>query len=331
MPRVGLRLDTGPQLDPSQLLELVRLAEDRGYECVWVPEGNGRDAMSQLTAFAAATTRIRVGTGILPVFTRTPTLLAMSAGGLDAISQKRFILGLGVGHKASVENGQGISFSQPMTRLRETVEVVRRLLKGERVSLEGRVYNFSNATLGFDPVRPDIPIYLAALGPQMLELAGEIADGALMTWAAPGYLKTAAYHLRLGAERAGRNPDDVDLASYIRVAVVDNLDQVRPAMQREIANYCSRPFYKSYFDQEGFPEEAAAIARAWSVGDANSAAEAVTDDMIRQLAVFGTAEECRTQVEARRAMGLKQPVIGPYVHTDNPMKCYRDAVEAFSG
>ena len=80
-----------------------------------------------------------------------------------------------------------------------------------------------------------------------------------MTWAAPGYLKTAAHHLRLGAERAGRDPDEVDLASYIRVAVVDNLDQVRPAMQREIANYCSRPFYKSYFDQEGFPAEAAAI------------------------------------------------------------------------
>ena len=96
MPRVGLRLDTGPQLDPIQLLELACLAEDLGYETVWVPEGNGRDAMSQLTAFAAGTSRIGLGTGILPVFTRTPTLLAMSAGGLDAISQKRFILGLGV-------------------------------------------------------------------------------------------------------------------------------------------------------------------------------------------------------------------------------------------
>ena len=259
MPRVGLRLDTGPQLDPIQLLELVRLAEDRGYETVWVPEGNGRDAMSQLTAFAAGTSRIGLGTGILPVFTRTPTLLAMSAGGLGAISQKRFILGLGVGHKSSVENGQGVSFSRPMTRLRETVEVVRRLLRGEQVTSSGRVYSFSNASLGFDPVRADVPIYLAALGPKMIELAGEIADGALMTWAAPGYLKTAAHHLRLGAERAGRDPDEVDLASYIRVAVVDNLDQVRPAMQREIANYCSRPFYKSYFDQEGFPAEAAAI------------------------------------------------------------------------
>ena len=173
MPRVGLRLDTGPQLDPIQLLELVRLAEDRGYETVWVPEGNGRDAMSQLTAFAAGTSRIGLGTGILPVFTRTPTLLAMSAGGLDAISQKRFILGLGVGHKSSVENGQGVSFSRPMTRLRETVEVVRRLLRGEQVTSSGRVYSFSNASLGFDPVRADVPIYLAALGPKMIELAGK--------------------------------------------------------------------------------------------------------------------------------------------------------------
>ena len=110
MPRIGLRLDTSVPLKPGELMDLARRAEERGYESVWIPEGNGRDCTTQLAAIGAVTSRINLGTGILPVFTRTPTLLAMTAGGVDAISQGRFILGLGTGHKNSVEETQGTAF-----------------------------------------------------------------------------------------------------------------------------------------------------------------------------------------------------------------------------
>ncbi len=332
MPRIGLRLDTSAPLEPSELTDLARRAEERGYESVWIPEGNGRDCTTQLAAIGAVTNRINLGTGILPVFTRTATLLAMTAGGVDAISQGRFILGLGTGHKNSVEQTQGTAFERPVTRLKETVQAVRSLMRGETVDLEGRAFSLKGSSLGFKPFRADIPIYLAALGPKMMELAGEVADGALMTWANPDYLKVAKEHIAIGAKRAGRNPDDIDLACYVRVAVEEDMDLLRPTLQVEIARYCSRPFYRAYFRQAGFQDESDAISNAWARGDPKAAAAAVTDQMARSLSVFGSPEQCRAEVERRRSMGIDQPIVGPYVYKqDDPMSCFRGVVEAFSG
>jgi 5,10-methylenetetrahydromethanopterin reductase len=330
MARLGVRLETGPPFERQDLLELASLAEERGYDTIWLPEGSGSDAMTQLTAFATSTQHIKLGTGILPIFSRTPTLTAMSAGGLDALSNGRFILGLGVGHQASVENSHGVTFRRPMTRLRETVEIVRRMLRGESVTYEGRVFRLKDAALGFSPVRPDVPIYIAALGPQMIELAGEIADGVLLTWASPGYLPQAAEHLRKGAEKAGRNPEDIDLACYVRTAVVDDMEEVRPALQRQIARYFRMPYYRNYFEGRGFKREANAVSQALAIGDDDGVSAAISDDMIRELAIVGSAEHCRQEVEARRALGLDQPVIAPFAVLD-AMKSFRDTIEAFSG
>ena len=332
MPRIGLRLDTSVPLKPGELMDLARRAEERGYESVWIPEGNGRDCTTQLAAIGAVTSRINLGTGILPVFTRTPTLLAMTAGGVDAISQGRFILGLGTGHKNSVEETQGTAFERPVTRLKETIQAIRGLLRGETVDLDGRTFSLKGSSLGFKPYRADMPIYIAALGPKMMELAGEVADGALITWANPDYLRVAREHIAIGAKRAGRNPDDIELAGYVRVAVEEDLDLLRPTLQVEIARYCSRPFYQAYFRQAGFEEESDAITEAWNWGDPEAAAAAVTDKMARNLSVFGTPEQCRAEVERRRAMGIDQPIVGPYVYKrDDPMSCFRGVVEAFSG
>jgi probable F420-dependent oxidoreductase len=330
MARLGVRLETGPQFTPHEMLKLATLAEERGYETIWLPEGAGGDALTQLTAFATATTRVRLATGILPVFSRTPNLLAMSAGSLDAISQGRFILGLGVGHQRMVEDGQGVPFRQPMTRLRESVEIVRRLLEGERVTYEGRIFKLKDSSLGFTPLRSGIPIYLAALGPQMIELAGEIADGVLLTWASPSYLKRAIEHLHRGAERAGRNPEDIHVACYLRTAVVDDPDRIRPALQRQIARYFNMPFYSSYFKQSGFEHEAAKISQALARGDTDGAASAISEAMQNELAIIGPAEHCRQEVESRRSLGLQLPVIAPFAVTDDAVRDFRSTIEAFS-
>ena len=271
MARLGVRLETGPQFTPRDLLGLASLAEEKGYESIWLPEGVG-DALVHITAVATATSRIKLATGILPIFSRTPTLLAMSAGGLDPISQRRFILGLGVGHQGSVEGGHGVPYRRPLARIRETVEIVRRLLGGERVTYKGRVFNLRDSVLGFTPPRPDLPIYLAALGPQMIEMAGEVANGVLLNWASPGYLRRAMEHLHLGAERAGRNPGDIDVACYLRTAVVDDPAQAQPALQQQIARYFRMPFYRNYFELSGFQEEAASVSQALARGDADAAA-----------------------------------------------------------
>ena len=332
MPRLGVRLDTRMGLTPKDLLDLALLAENKGFETVWMPEGTGgRDSLTQLAALATGTHRINLGTGILPVFTRTPTVLAMSAGGLDAISQQRFILGLGVGHQADVENGHGVSFSRPLARMRETVEIVRRLLRGEIVTHEGQLFNLRDTRLGFTLLRPDMPIYMAALGPKMLEMAGEIADGILLTWASPAYLKRAIEHLHRGAERAGRDPDDLDVACYIRTAVVEDVDQVRPALQRQIARYAGMPFYANFFQQSGFEKEIAAVKSALTRGDRDAAATAITDAMQREVAIFGSAEHCRREIEALRSQGVKQTVIAPFAVAGDAMGSFRAAIDAFSG
>ena len=331
MARLGVRLEAGTQLTSQDMLDIASLAEDRGYETIWVPEGGGSDALTQLTAFAAATHRVGLATGILPIFSRTPTLTAMSAGGLDAISQGRFILGLGVGHQGAVENGHGISFGQPMARMRETVEIVRQLLRGERVNYEGQVFKLRDSSLGFTPVRPHVPIYLAALGPQMIELAGETADGVLLNWASPGYIQSAIEHLRRGAEKAGRNPEDIDVACYVRTAVADDPEQVRLALQRQIARYISMPFYRNYLERSGFKEETDAVSQAIARGDHDAAAAAISDAMQEELAIFGSAEHCRQRVEGLRSVGLKMPIIAPFTVASDAEESFKATVGAFSG
>ena len=148
MARYGVRLENDPTLTPRDYQELARQAEDRGYETVWVPEGAGRDSLTTLSVMALNTERVRLGTGILAVFARTPTNTAMGAAGMAAVSGGRFVLGLGVGHQPTVEGRDGIPFRHPMTRLRETIEIVRALLAGEQLTYPGKQFKITNASLG---------------------------------------------------------------------------------------------------------------------------------------------------------------------------------------
>ena len=330
MARIGVRLENDPQLSPADSVELARLAESRGYEMVWVPEGSGRDSLTQLTYLACHTSAIRLATGILPVYYRTPMLTAMSAAGLGDLSQGRFALGLGVGHRPSVEGTHGIRFRRPLTHMRETITMVRRLLDGERVSHAGRVFNVSDATLGAAAPTQRIPIYVAALGPQMLELTGELADGALLNWTASDYLEQAIHHLRRGAERAGRDPSEIDVAGYVRVAVAEDTEAARASLQGQIARYASNPFYNNFFQSMGFGKEMSAAEEGIRRGDMEEAAKAISAEMQDQVAVVGNAEECRAEIEKRRGLGLGLPVVAPFT-VDGAKESYRRVIETFGG
>ncbi len=334
MPRIAVRLENDPQLSTGDYIELATLAEKRRYEMVWVPEGAGRDSLTQCTFLAAHTDSIKLATGILPIYYRTPMLTAMSAAGLGTLSQGRFILGLGVGHRPSVEGVHGIQFSRPLTRMRETITLVRGLLDGEQVSQAGQVFNVGNATLGAAAPSQRVPIYVAALGPQMLELTGELADGALLNWTAANYLEQAIHHLHEGAKKAGRDPSEVDVAGYVRVAVSDegdgNGDGARASLREQIARYASNPFYCNFFRGMGFGEEMAAAEEAMQRGDMAATAGAISREMQDQVAVVGTAEECRAEIEKRRSLGLALPVVAPFT-VDEAKQSYARVIEAFEG
>ena len=329
MARYGVRLENDPNLSPQDYQELSSQAEKNGFEAVWVPEGGGRDSLTSLATIAMKTDTVKLGTGILPIFARTPTNTAMSAAGMAAVSDGRFLLGLGVGHAPTVESRDGIPFKQPMTRMRETIQIIKALLSGGEVNFTGKQFKITGASMGAATPKTKVPIYIAALGPQMLEMVGELADGVLMNWTAVDYLGEAIGHIKRGAEKAGRDPNEIDIVGYVRVAVGDNLTESRDSLRRQVARYASNPFYRNFFAQTGFDKEMSAAAAALADGNLDKAADSITEEMQDQVAIVGTVEECRAALEKRRAAGLQLPVIAPFAVGDN-MASHRHVIEAMA-
>ena len=212
---IGLRLESNENWE--QAATYVTEAERLGVDCVWSHESWGLDAATPLAFMAARTSRIRLGSGIMQAGTRTPALLAMTSLSLASMSNGRFLLGLGVSGPQVIEGWHGIRFDRPLTRMRETVEIVRRGVKGERVTYKGQVYELplpggeGKALRSSASPRPDIPIYLATLSPRSLEMTGEIADGWLGTSFMPEHARVFFDAIEAGAKRAGRSLAQLDL------------------------------------------------------------------------------------------------------------------------
>src|SRR5688572_29346464 len=179
----GCFVSTGRSLD--QAVERVKLAEELGYEAAYVTQIAGRDALTVLTVYALSTSKVRLGTGVVPIYTRTPATMAQTAATIDEASGGRLNLGLGVSHRPVVEGWHGQTIDKPVTEMREYVAIVRAILRGEPPP-EGDKWRTGFA-LGMDP-RPDLPVYVAALSPRMLQLAGEIADGVVLWLCNPRYI-----------------------------------------------------------------------------------------------------------------------------------------------
>jgi probable F420-dependent oxidoreductase len=310
MTAIGVRIrDNGLAL--SDMHDLVNLAEGKGYDSVWLPESMGRDALGELTALLAMSQRIRIGTGIVPVYARLPTIAAAAIANAANVAPGRAILGVGIGHQSALEDGHGVAFSQPLQHVREFATIVRRLLADGKVSFAGDVYHIKHYELEALPQQP-APLYVAALRPRMLRLAGAVADGVLMNWVSLDYVPQAIAYIREGAEAVGRSMDDITIASYLRTCVTDSPEVVEQATRQQLARYTSRVYYERFFASIGFPGEAAAIAQAWQRGDREAAVNAVTEPLIKAVTIYGTADECRQRLQAYREAGLQLPIIAPF-------------------
>ncbi len=327
MARLGLRLRE-ERVPVRQLVELARLAEAAGYESVWVPEGSGKDAVSLLTAYALATRDIRLATGIVVVYPRSPSILAMTAATLDHISGGRAVLGLGIGHRPLVETGHGVAFDRPVRRMREYVALIRAIITGAPMP-PATLAPITRFQLDFIPERPDLPIYLAALGPQMCRLAGQVADGVLLNWATPKAVAEAVAEVRRGAEGAGRDPAAVDVACYIRAAVGDDEAAVRRSLAVETTRYISLDFYRQMFETSGFGPETAAVMAALPRG-LEAAAAGVSDRMLEAIALFGSEDAWRKRLDQYRALGVTLPVIAPVPVGADAFQAWAAAIRTFA-
>ncbi|MBI3624775.1 MAG: LLM class F420-dependent oxidoreductase [Candidatus Rokubacteria bacterium] len=330
MSRLGLALPFTAAVPLSDYLSLAGEAEASGYDTLWTGEINGTDAVTTMALLASRTGRINVASGIIPVQTRTPIVLGMTAASLAQIAPGRIRLGLGVSSKIIVNEWNGLPFERPLEQLKEAVRVIRMVLAGERVNFEGRFYRIRNFRLAQPPLPKPVPIYLAALGPRMLRLAGEIADGVLLNWIPPEAIPQSVREIEIGAEGAGRSLADLEIAAYIRTAVTDDPEPGRAALARDITGYCIVDSYARFFIACGFGKEVEAVNAAWRAGDRQGAVSQISARFLDGLGIVGRADFCRRRLEEYTKAGLTQPVIFPFSPDPDPRPALSRTLQAFA-
>ena len=306
-----MRIDlASPGRTVAENIDLALHAEDRGWGGFWVAETAGADAVATAGAVAARLTRARVGTAIVPMQTRDPLLLAMAAASLQQIAPGGFVLGLGTSTTLIIEDWHATPWgASPLGLARECVGLVRRFLAGERVTTEAGRWRYRRAQLAVDSA--PVPIYLAALNDRMLELAGEIADGAILNFVTVADVEHAKQRIAAGARRVGRNLDGFELMVFFRATVTNDYEQVRERYQRELFTYVMAPVYQTMFAREGFAESCLEVQRLWRAGERQRALESVPPTLIRERTLIGSAEQIRERLDCYGAAGANSTMVFP--------------------
>ena len=310
---LGCFVSTGRSLPAA--LERVRLAEELGYESCWVTHVNGRESLTVLTAYAGVTERIRLGTGVVPIYTRTPATMAQTAATIDDVSGGRLNLGLGVSHRPVVEGWHGQTIDKPVAEMREYVAIVRAILRGEPPP-HGHRWRTGFALGGLGPF-PDLPIYVAALSPGMLRLAGEVADGVVLWLCNPRYIADVVVPaLREGRARAGKDLEGFDVVAAVPAAVVDDPATAWAAMRRDLVPYLGLPFYRAMLERSGFGADLEAYDAAAARGDGDGLQAAASDELLGALTAVGDADAVRAGIRRYLDAGTTSPCLGPIPRTD---------------
>lgn len=304
----------------QEQVEFVVEAEKLGLDVCWVAEAWGSDAPSALGYYAARTDRILLGSGIMQLGTRTPVAIAQTAMTLSNLSQGRFLLGLGASGPQVIEGLHGVPFARPLARMRETVEIVRLVLEGGKISYSGSEFEIPLPGGEAVPMRlsmralHDIPIYLATLSPIMLWLTGKIADGWLGTSFVPEGAADAYFaHLDEGLARSGRSRSDLDVCQGAEVAFASDEEALREMVAdrtKELAfslggmGSASTNFYNNAYSRQGWADVAAEVRQRWQAGDRDGAADLVTDEMVLATTLIGTEPMVRQRLKAWRDAGV---------------------------
>jgi len=309
--------------DYESAAAFVQEAEGLGVDFAWSAETWGHDAATPVAFVAARTSRIRLGTGIMQAAARTPANIAMTAMSLAAMSHDRFILGLGASGPQVVEGWHGQPFKGALQRVRETVDIVRIISRGERLAYDGKIYQLprpggEGKALRTGAKPRNIPIYLATLSPKSLEMTGEIADGWLGTSFMPEHADVFFSHIAAGAQRGGRSLADVDLqAAAGALAFSDDVEKLipprKPGLAFTLGAMGSREhnFYNDAYKRAGYREAALAVQALWLDGRREEAAALVPDEMVLKTNLIGTEAMVRDRIRAHRDAGVNTMRVQP--------------------
>ncbi|MBA3261588.1 MAG: LLM class flavin-dependent oxidoreductase [Thermoleophilaceae bacterium] len=320
---LGAFISVGKSLETA--LQRVELAERLAYESAYVTHIAARDSVTTLMAYACRSERLVLGTGVTPIYSRTPVAAAQSFATLDEFSGGRALIGLGVSHRPVVEAWYGQRIEKPLREMREYVGVVRAILRGEDPP-QGERFASSFHFMGYEP-RPDIPIYLAGLSPGMLRLAGEIADGVILWLCNPDYIRDVVVPtVAEGREKAGKSPEGFDIVAAVPSAVTSDPEQAKAQLRSELIPYFSLPFYRKMLERSRLEEDIAAFDRGMQEGGPEAAEAAISERFLSSLAAIGSADEAAASVSRYAESGATSPCLGGISKTD-----FDTTLEALAG
>ena len=323
--KTGIRVGgpaSGGRDEFEATLVYAQEAEKLGVDRAWSAEAWGMDALTPLAFLAARTRRIELGTGIMQVCARTPASTAMAALSMQTVSGGRFLLGLGNSGPQVVEGLHGQAFERPLTRMRETVEIVRMASRGEKLAFQGERVVLPRPggqgkalRLAHEPA--EVPIYLATLAPRALEMTGAIADGWMGTCFTPDAPDAHLAYLRRGAEKAGRKLEEMRLLVDVTVGFSDDpeplIERQKPAVAFQLSAMGSPTvnFYNDALARSGFADACEEVRRIWLGGDRAGAARAVPDALVRATTVLGDEAYFRSRIELYRDCGINELTLRP--------------------
>jgi alkanesulfonate monooxygenase SsuD/methylene tetrahydromethanopterin reductase-like flavin-dependent oxidoreductase (luciferase family) len=289
MGNVGIMGLHVPGMSWREIRDSAVLAEELGYSSLSMGESWGEDALTSLAQLAAVTTRIRIGSSIVPVFARSPANLAMTALNIDRMSEGRFFLGLGTSGQLVVQDLHGEAFRKPLTRMREYIDIVRKAMRGERLDHDGEFFHTQRFRLRITPYR-------------------ELADGWLPIFLAPSRMDTAVAELKAGAEAAGRSLRDIAISPQVSMYVTDDIAAARDRERPHIAFYIGGMgvFYHQYMHRIGFGAEADRSRQVYLGRERDKAAQLVTDEMVDAMTIIGTPQQCRDQMQKFFDAGVQE-------------------------
>jgi probable F420-dependent oxidoreductase len=303
--RYAISLPVPPDIPAS--LEVAERAEKLGYESAWIADTGGPDPFVLAAALSFRVSNMRVGIAVSPAYTRTPAVFASMAGSVGQLMPGRFIVGLGCSSETIVDRWNGVPFEKPLARVRETVTLVRSMLEGERTKFRGKTVRSDGFRLLALPPRP-VPIYVGALRPAMLRVAGEVGDGVAVNLFPAEALPRMLEEVGKGATKAAKSADSLEVVCRFQCWVTDDPKGARALIRRFMAGYFTTSVYNAFAEWCGFEKEAREMREAWVKRDREATEAAFTDDMIDRITLIGNEKTCREKLQAFIDAGVTTPM-----------------------
>ncbi len=306
-------IDTG-----AELKTYGQIAEDLGYDSLWVTERYFHEETFSLLGFlAAATEHLRLGVGVVNPYTRHPALLAMGAATLDRISGGRIMLGMGRSERFVIQDRMGIPYTRPRGTLEEAITHMRALLAGERLDTADGIFQLRQTGLAIHPIQEPLPIYLAAIGPKALRLAGRVADGVVLNAYVPtAYVRYAVAEIRAAAQAAGRDPNAIDISCMLVVRLADDPSGMWMSLKERLVRLLAEDFVgEILLEQGGFDPGLLPALRSKAATQGEAAAvDLISDAMVEAFFLVGSAEHCRARIAEYHEAGVDQALLLPRLH-----------------